>query len=64
MVKFFCDICGKEVDSESRLEPIKIKTTDNLRAIIKETRYSACGLCRNNINHYILLKIKEEHKNE
>lgn len=62
MVKYFCDICGNEVDSESRLDPIKIKTTDNLGGIIKENRYSACGLCRNEINRHIL-RIKEENKN-
>lgn len=60
MVKFFCDICDKEVDSEYSLEPIKIKTTDNVGGIIKENKYCACEWCRNKINHYIL-GIKEGH---
>lgn len=63
MVKFFCDICDKEVDSEYSLEPIKIKTTDNVGGIIKENKYCACEWCRNKINHYIL-GIKAESKKD
>lgn len=63
MVKYFCDICGKEVDSGYSLESIKIKTTDNLGGIIKENKYCACEWCRNKINHYIL-GIKDESKKD
>ena len=60
MVKYFCDICGKEVQKEDCLDTIKINT-DNFHSY-HNVYYSACESCRINISNYIL-KMKEESKN-
>ena len=58
MVKYFCDICGKEVRKEDCLDTIKIVMDSPYNIIY----YSACFDCRINLKEHIL-KMTEEHKN-
>lgn len=58
MVKYFCDICGKEVRCGYNLDAVKIIIESPYNIIY----YSACGNCRKNLNEHIL-KIQEESKN-
>ena len=55
MIKYFCDICGKEVPTEYRLKTISLVTEG-------EHVYHACETCRNNILKCIN-KLQEESKN-
>jgi hypothetical protein len=59
MVKYFCDICGKEVQRVDNLDIIKISTDYHS---YNDIYYSACVDCRIKLNEYIL-KIREENKN-
>ena len=58
MIKYFCDICGKEVQREDYLVPIKIIIDSPCNVIY----YSACYSCRISLNEHIR-KIKEKLKN-
>lgn len=61
MIKYFCDICGKEVSSDSKLAAIKILDIP-AGPYVSGIQYQACISCRTNINNHIL-KIQEESKN-
>ena len=58
MVKYFCDICGKEVRKEDCLDTIKIIIDGPYNIIY----YSTCDNCRIKLNEHIL-KMKEELEN-
>ena len=50
MVKYFCDICGCEVESEKCFEKVELKVEEN---VFRTYRYSACNKCRRMIKGYI-----------
>lgn len=55
MIKYFCDICDKEVLTEYHLKTVRFFTEG-------EHIYHACETCRNNILKYINELKKEENK--
>ena len=50
MIKYFCDICGCEVDSERCLQEVRIKVEEE---VYRTYKYSACNICREMIKEYI-----------
>jgi len=63
MIKYFCDICNKEVEQETDLDTIKICGLVKENSRIVTVYYQTCSTCRTNINDHIL-KIQKEERNE
>ena len=62
MIKYFCDICGKQVDGDFSLEPVKIWALPD-GANMFNFSYQACYQCRDKLNKYIL-EIQDKAKKE
>lgn len=52
MVKYYCDICGKETNNKSYCIPIKIYGTSGCTCLSKEVLL--CPSCRNKFSDFAL----------